>query len=532
MNLGVRKEDEASQMTLMIGSRDSDVEQSRQYIPSVLDKGLRDWLSASLKEGELIEGGFLYHGSLRSGEDDKRSIAAFFNVDKARLQFDPEWPALDSLAGMIHIDNHNVEGHIIDGFLYGTRLSSAAINVAREAGHLRLDLNAVAKGDAADGMKILKETPLASLTAEVTGDWQGKGSADYRLALNLPLTDKDPKAEKVDFSAHLHDADLFIPSLDIKFSEVSGNLNFISGRGLSSKNLTANLWGERFHIVAGDFGENMQFQSDQNVSVKLSGRVNAETLTQWTELPALSFLRGVTEAEIHLSVIDGDVSLTAESDLVGVQVELPDRYFKSAEQVQMTRLQWPLDDGPQDMRIEIDNKAYMQFLLENEQLLGGSIYLGGSDQSSSVELGKLTVSGAVDVFTLDAWDAALDRYIEAEQRLGGGQSADVPLSAEGVEIERLYAFGEQFDQSVISAHALAGYWHISIENQMLQGVISVPESDDPAVRYRASMQYLRLPGRDLNDSSTVQAETFWSLPDAWVPIDVTIDQLYMADEPY
>ena len=96
------------EMDLMVGLENSRASHRGKYIPYILSQKLRPWLAASIGDGLIEQGGFIWRGSLDPDSTALHTVQLFFNVRDAALGFDPDWPPLADSTGTVVIDNADV----------------------------------------------------------------------------------------------------------------------------------------------------------------------------------------------------------------------------------------------------------------------------------------------------------------------------------------------------------------------------------------------------------------------------------------
>ena len=74
LSVSFNKTQAGLEMELMVGLTDTHPIHRTKYVPSVLSKTLRDWLDASIGEGIVEQGAFVWRGALRRGSGALRSV--------------------------------------------------------------------------------------------------------------------------------------------------------------------------------------------------------------------------------------------------------------------------------------------------------------------------------------------------------------------------------------------------------------------------------------------------------------------------
>ncbi|MDC6657808.1 DUF3971 domain-containing protein, partial [Leclercia adecarboxylata] len=127
-------------------------------------------------------------------------LSLYFKVRDAELAFQPGWPVLRQGRGEVLIEDSGVRVRLAEGRILDSRVYDATADIPR-AGSDKVPLLAV-KGQVssslADALKLLQEAPIG--TDEIFAGWQGQGSLQGALDLQIPLGKGTPRVA-VDFSS-------------------------------------------------------------------------------------------------------------------------------------------------------------------------------------------------------------------------------------------------------------------------------------------------------------------------------------------
>ncbi len=392
-----------------------------KYLPKVVPQPLTDWLSRSLGEdnpGTASSAHFLFRGTLnRPGQPRVRSYQLALEMSGADLDYHPDWPALSDLSGRLTLDNNRVDARIDRARLYNSTLNDARIQVdENEAGEgllLRIDgnLNALAS----DGLQLLREGYLRRYVGDNMDAWSAQGTIDAELALAIPLEPGQPGATQ-QVAMDLTLPRLTMNDLNLSLRELRGSLHYHSEQGLSSPELTGELFGEPLTLTIASRQE-----TERSVTaIDLQGRASGALLADWAKRPALQFLDGSFDFKGQLELShhrnpqpERDQRLAAftlSSDLRGVELNLPAPIGKTAEQARELNLSVIL--GRQSAHTELyynDHlQAQAQIDLEGQQIQRASVGLGVPAQLP--EAPGLHLSGVMDTLDLEGWREVFSRY--------------------------------------------------------------------------------------------------------------------------
>lgn len=463
-------------MTLAIGARDADVRRHGLYTPKILNPALLEWLDSGLESGRVSEAAFLYHGSLRKEEDDRRSIQLALQVAAGRLRFLPDWPELVIGDAELLLDNHHFSGRTDAASMLDVGLNAARVDITEDAqGHPRLQVAATADLQFDDGKRLLLETPIASHIGSFMDDWQGEGRAmvDFGLAQTLAEghdTDIDTRVQLQIPQLQLRDQRLVV-------NDIAGRLNFSSAEGLFSEDLRGKVFGNAVNLLV----------SQQGPEVRVDGqaRLSAEDLRRWQPLSVLDMFEGEADLQMRITAGGDQPRLVINSNLQGMSLRLPQPLFKDAQETRNLRVTLPLDSPPGEAQlfIAIDATGQLSLRLREGQLLGGHLRIG---EVALVAPGRdgLVVDGHLPFAALSQWQMALDRYLPGAEPVDGDSPSSLgPLMVrvQGLQVASLEALGQVFQGVSIDADVGGGASEIRLGGEQLAGRIVLAQGDAPMV---------------------------------------------------
>ncbi|WP_101757616.1 YhdP family protein [Oceanicoccus sp. KOV_DT_Chl] len=483
-------------MDLTIGLRDTPAAYRDRYIPYILSEDFRRWLATSITAGQVIDGAFLYRGSLRKGDTGNRTVQLYFNVADAELDYHPDWPGLTAIDGVVVIDDADVDVLGRKANIFGLDVASAEVHVStREEQDLWLTVAAQAVGDSRDALRIVNESMINNFVGGAFNSWELAGKADAAIKLDIPLagTDEQPV---IDVAVDLSASTLSIPDYRVKFDHLNGRLNYNTGKGISAVGITA-----RF------FEKPVQLQVAQNdgnvVVVDINSSVDMRDVQSWSQQAAVSFTSGVADfnAQVRVAPEGGDSLFTIQSDLAGVAIDLPAPYAKTAESALPFLLELPIGQLPSLLTMKLAETAELQLIIADDGVTSGVVVLGEA-QSLQHEEGFLTVVGAIDNMNYDQWQPVFNRYLDAdkalaETRIELPEESVMSVKVRDFSVAQFDGFELQFESSIINAIRQSDTWWLAVENEVLAGELVI--ADDASLPLRANLQRLKLPGLEENE---------------------------------
>ena len=418
------------EMELLVGLRDSHPIHRSKYVPYILDEGLRDWLSSSIGDGRVRQGGFLWRGSLRDGADPLRTVQLFFDVADTTVSYDPAWPPLSGVDGIVLIDDTDVSVWLERARLLDTaveRLSAEAW--MDEAGRMRLAVDARMQGPAADGLAVLNDSPIREYLDGAFATWQLAGDLETELQLGLDLG-SEPAPPEVTVATRWHEVSLDTGKLGLSVSAINGELDYSTIRGFSSENLAGSLWGQTLRARVAQVPAGRAGKASTPVAVDLAAPVSIADVQRWLDADGLGFARGEAAVSARLLIPPGAPGrLTLGSTLEGISLDLPPPLGKRAKQARALDIEMPLAGEQGVLRLGLGDELSLHLQLQDGAVRGAAAAFRGV--APEPVPGRLHISGHLPRLDVDLWQRFIDRYVDTG--LYGAVTARPGVDSPGVE---------------------------------------------------------------------------------------------------
>jgi uncharacterized protein (TIGR02099 family) len=492
LNIPLTDTEVGLEMDLLAGVSDTPAGNRSKYLPYILDASLYDWLEGSIDEGMVQEGGFIWRGSLRAGLAAARTVQLFFDVVDASLAYHPKWPPISSLDGLVLIDDTSVSIWSEQASLYNTRVSflSAEAWKAQDQ-QIRLQLDARLQGAAADGLTVVRESPLNAITSNAFDGWRMDGELATDLQLELNLTD-NTASPRVTVEVLAQGGDLKINPGGLLIAGIKGQVAYSSETGFSSSDLQGRLWDQPLQLAIGQQprvgqGTDRYDPASSVTGVSFETRVAVTDISDWLGLPALGFASGRAAVAGQVRIAPGvPVQVAVASDLKGVALDLPTPWDSSA--AQPTALSIAVSLGQQSTTIELALQEALRLDLHLTEGMpsGGALAFG--QKPGPVEPGLLTIAGQMQSADVREWQDFLQTWWLAQEPAVEGR--DVPRAADdtgpatrrpgpgypgmtGIRVAKLGIdsvdlWGREFSDLVFSAELQAGEWRVTTELDWLR----------------------------------------------------------------
>lgn len=467
---------------LELGVRNANLLDSFRYLPNTLKEDVRGWMRRAILAGHSHESGMVFHGSLaKEAAKDQKAHQLYFEVDDTILDYDSNWPRFDEMAATIFVDNFEVSSDDATGRMYDSEVydSTVMVPISAEGVVDSILIDGKVRGDFADGVRLLTETPLADATSQMAEGWVATGEMSGVASLNIPM---GPRAEAgvptwASTTIQLEDTTLNMTPFDLDFSQLTGTIHYDTNTAVKAEHFEANLFGEPLtgSVVSEggvDGGE---------IVVRSTGKIAANDLYVWTDQPLLSRATGMINYQTDLHVFYGDRSdeslyITARSDLAGVEIAMPEPIHKdAAETMQLVYTQIFSEPGYQ-IELALGHEVRARLKVDQGSLAGGELRFG-SELPESVSFEKLSVTGALDHVIYEEWDA-LSVALESLSEGSLEEELEKTLNEVKLEIALFDVFGFEMDGVLTRITRDPGYWRVDLANEWLEGQVSVADADD------------------------------------------------------
>ena len=527
-----------------------------RYLPSVIERSVRDYVRDAVQAGTASGVKFRVKGDLRDMpfRDPKRGefrIAA--DVHNASYAYVPRrlqtrdalpWPALTQLSGELVFERAQMQ-------VKGARArigASAGLQINKvEAAIADLDrpvvtVSAEARGALTEALGMVSGSPLAAMTSNALGRAVASANADYKLKLTLPIADLDKS--KVQGSVTLAGNDVQMTPDTPKLTRARGSVNF-SESDFSIVAGQAQMLGGEVRLEGGSvpIPGGGAARSGPSMLIRASGRVSAEGLRQARELGFVARLAqhasGSAAYTAALGFRRGEPELLVTSNLQGLGLNLPAPFSKSSEAALPFRLETallreslqPVPNAPARLRDQMTldfgrlaSIVYIRDLSGPEpRVLRGSMAAGLSPQET-VPLPDEGVAANINLgsFDLDAWEAVLS--VATGTSLTDTKGASTPMTylptTVAVRARDLRFGGRKFSNVVVGGSREGLLWRANLDASELNGYLEYRQASETS----AGRVYARLGKLTVAPSDVSEVEALLNEQPASIPaLDIVVE---------
>ncbi|MFA5677430.1 MAG: YhdP family protein [Pseudomonas sp.] len=520
-------------MDLRVALENSRAEYHPRYLPTgspALQPALAEWLQASDVSGVAPLVIFAYEGSLRkSATSDERVISLYARLQQGRLNFQPGWPALEQVDATLHLRNTDMDITQARGQLLQTRLDNIHVALGRNADQaLELSIDGQLDGPLADGLHIMQQTPLAKLTGDPLNGWRGEGTLQGEIQLGIPLGGDNEPAVQLQLLARA--SQLTIPVLQAPLRDLAADFVYEHGKGLTSDAIKLRFLGQAVNARLAVNGGTHQ--------LRMNGTHGVDDLLAWPLLSAVpkKLAQGRTAWKAELLLGNNLRRLQVESDLYGVQLDLPDELLKASDSRLPSRLQ--LDMGePSRWQFQLGDDVH-GLLLERDGALSGDIRYRQGIAQKPVTPG-ISVQARFDSIELEQWHAWWDRVmvgVPLDDVAGSATATRKVFNDVHVQTGLLSGFGLDLSDMKVLARPYAEGWELNSHHPRLAGRLRLPtDNGQPIDLNLQRLGFPRNAEQPVDSQGLIEPllpeDPLLNVKPANVPaMRVQIDQLYWGDE--
>ena len=163
----------------------------------------------------------------------------------------------------------------------------------------------------------------------------GEGLANASLDMTFDLTNLQETVD-ITVAVDLMEAGVSSALLDLQAEHVSGRLAYQTQTGFEASGLTATSFGRQLTV---EMGPHLATSANTLLAAQLDFEVSVSDLLSWQPLGFTLPAQGVTSATVAVSVADA-VTVDIESDLQGIQIDLPMPWGKSVDARAPLKVSW------------------------------------------------------------------------------------------------------------------------------------------------------------------------------------------------
>lgn len=509
-----------------------------RYVPDIKVGQTARWLEQSLVGGSLSAITAKLRGPVQDWfrPDAHAGFHAHAQINAGQLKFHPAWPQINAIQADLSVHGQRLTVTAQQARLYQhTQAQQVTAEIAQLGEeHPLLTVQVAANSTLAEGLRLLRETPLHKTINPDTDLPQLSGLVALELQLSIPL---GPTEHRVQGALYLKQARLHQADLNIALEALQGPVRFDSEQ--LSGELTGTWHGQPVQLAL----QTTLGQSDSSspVHVQLSGQADVafiqQQLQQFAPLvlrwPWLKQLSGKTTWQVQLTLptrrqkthgAATQVALT--TDLRGIAIDLPAPLAKAAATAQPLRLTLHLPSAnraPTQIQLHYD-AVFSIALTLNQSTVQGRLVLGGAMATPPSAPGWAISGGLTQLDPLAWWTWWRNQPATAAVDTPPVAEALPPITLD-LSLANLPLPWLPLDKLQLRLQQAAGLWTAQFDSPRLTGRLRYQKPQGIQVR----LQQLHLTEPPAAAPSTTPLTPQHMTPQAWPALLVIAEQVQLDD---
>ncbi len=522
---------------------EADAAAIRHYLPVGImrNKKLVNWLDRAFVGGRVPSGAFLLHGPLKPFpyRQNEGRFEVLFGVQDLTLDYDEEWPRLESMRGEARFLNNSLEVMLEAGRIFDSQIGPTHARIDDLKLTSPLVVEGVVDGPLNDVVRLLRETPLKKRFQRFADALRVKGRSHLQIGFTAPIEKGRGKGQwQVNGDLQLSDAMLDLPAQGVQFSKIKGHLGFDLD-GVHARGLRGRVFDTPLMVDVQTLPEAHKTRISAQFSPEI--RAWAGRAPEWN----LGWIDGQPNLDLTVDIGHGEVgsetplSFALRSDLKGVRVDLPAPLGKGPETVRELDLSGDLA-GTSTGLLRIGYGGILKALFELDMArpqgplpTRGELRLGGGAPALPMDR-YLRLVGHLKHLDLAPWVAFL-RDPPFAFGMGG---RDLPPPLVDVQVGSATLGHEVLKQVAFRASEKKEGWLMEMTSDRLAGrLLFPPAASRKPVDIRLSRLALRLGDDDAGKMEQADGKTDTSSdsglnPRRMPPMKLRIDALTVNDQPF
>ncbi len=307
-----------------------DVSKTSHYLPvSIMDESLVNWLDKGLVDGKVEKSTVVFNGKLNEFPFDDKEGAFSVAVETSNLtiNYQDGWPEIKKAKASGYFTGQGMKIHLLTGESENNLLYDSFAEITSfTQSELQLDL--VASGSTHNTMRYLVNSPILPKAKSTIDSMRMLGDIEAKITVNIPLDEKTRKKKSLTYSgsARLQNISVFMLEDKVDITEGSGTL-FFTEKGLSSKNLIANILGKKSALSVTSASKN------KSIKITAKGKMEPAVILKRFGIPGAKRLSGSTSFRASMvfpvkKLKNHHPTLSLNSDLYGIKSTLPEFFYK------------------------------------------------------------------------------------------------------------------------------------------------------------------------------------------------------------
>lgn len=436
--------------------------------PAILDANFIKWADDAFQAGTITSGFIRLTGDPRAYPYDTQPEAGTFelslNAADVTLNYDDRWPNLTGVFGQVTSTGNNLTIVTDQGNISGYRFNGIKADIANLVNGLpQLEVTGQLVGEVQKGLDFLATSPLSSKLGPLTEQLSAEGESTLNLSLNVPLL--DPKVATVKGQIQLTETQLFLSVLPaLPITHINGQIEF-THNSVTADGVEARIFDAPAQVSILPEGEAIRVNIDTTVTLPDLAGLWQGTLP--TEISGSTALLTSIDIEQHASG-SYQIAVSATSDLVGVELEMPAPLKKSAQTPLPFELLFYPAATPK-LTVSLAEIGMLQWD-DSNQNTRMNLHLGGS--TGQLPADGFSVTGKLEQLELSRWLAFASQW-SVNSTETTADEIWIPNQIDA-NISVLQFDQQRFHQVGITAQKTLTSWQLQLAAEEFKGNVNWP----------------------------------------------------------
>ncbi len=478
------------------------------YMPNMVNLDAREWMAKGLLDGQLEDVDVTLNGDLEHFPFAQDPSQGNFRVSGkfagGVIDYLPDegkvkgWPRLTDMQGRVELQRADLQLMAERASMWPTaglpiQLKDVTAHIPNIEDDSVLSVKGLTVAKAEAYLALMKHTPLGGMLDGTFNDATADGDWEVPLALTIPLLNSHDTTVKgaIRFAGSSLRLSPEVPLL----TKVSGVLDF-TDTGMSTTGLKAVFLGGPASL-SGGIGPNLK-------GLQLEGRASAQALTEFVDLEGMKRLQGVAPYKMVLQRSKArTLSMTLDSNLVGLGLKFPAPLGKSASEVMPLHAEWQRHSDGRSMALTIAlGKEINATLLHGENRYNRAYFHAaaiGVNQKPELLTEGLNLDIRYPNIDVDSWDQVITGFSTSLTKTGGNRGRPLLPDIRQLRLQSREArvYGVRLDELTFTARQpRIEQWRVDVSSSQTAGTLFWREAKGKiAGRIDANFDRLAL-GRD------------------------------------
>lgn len=446
------------------------------------------WLKHAFLGGEIKSGKAELHGKLNEFPFDKgnglfKVTAAVSNVE---LRYADNWPVLQHIFADLEFIGRQIKIVASKAEIFDipiTNVNAIIPDLSAQSPIVQIEADEI-KSDLDKGLKFIRNSPLNETIGKLFNKMEMHGPMQLKLGLTVPFIETDKTEVRGQLS--INKANLNLVPWRLNLKNIQGQLQF-------TQNLTE-AQGIQGEIFSKPFSLNLSTIQKNNQSVMsaiMQTHVDLIDLEQWLNIPLGKKAKGNTDLEARFEFSQNlPIQMHLESNLKGIEIDLPPPYSKKAEEIRHLSLDLTItENAPLRLQViygdALSAALIINTIKEKYTLQAANIHIGSNKPALWPPSSGLYVSG--DFETLD-WE----KINQLSSKTGDTTLLELPLRGININTQKLQLGQQSLSDVHLQLTPQDSIWRINVESPEIVGQIETPSTLTSKGVIKAKFQKIKM----------------------------------------